>query len=185
MGWVVVNEELFASPRVVQVAFDCNLTELHVIGALCCLWNYAHHHGERDGKGGDIRVEGNRNLVDALARHKGFYDALKAYRWILEHEEMPGYLVFRNLRKHFPDGKTHGERMAELDDRRRRKAEKQSDWRGKSDTSRVVTPEMVYAKKQEGRSDGQLRAWGWLHPGETSQQFYDRHGWTPTDGGAR
>ena len=193
MSWVIIRHGLFGSTRLKELAYETKKHPLFIVGVLAHLWNEAHLHGESDlgphfdklsdeakrDRQDDIRMRGTRATVDIVAEHKGFYEAMKAWGWILEHETMPGYLVFRKLRQQFPDGKTHKERMAELGERRARRADVVAANRREHSAQRRITPEMVYEKKQAGVSDGLMRSWGWLRPGQTSAMFYAEAGWTP------
>lgn len=175
-GWIAIKDDLYADLRVKQIAMCLGVTEFHVIGCLGRLWLYAHAQGDAEGEL-DIRVTGDARLINALADHPKFFDELKSHGWLKMHETIPNAIVFPKLRRQFPDKKTAKERAKDKEASAQNRNARQSRWR--NDEKVIVTPALVAAKLRQGVTEGQLRSWGWLKPGQSAQDYFAERGVNP------
>jgi hypothetical protein len=75
--WIKMRTNLDTDPRVVEIAAQLNMTELHVIGCLWKLWAWANDHSI---DGNAIRV--THVTLDRYTSVPGFADALRNVGWL-------------------------------------------------------------------------------------------------------
>lgn len=92
MTWIKVRTNLDTDPRVIAMAGELSVSELHVVGMLWKVWSWADAHS----------VDGNALCVtdvtlDRFTGVTGFAQALRNVRWLVTED---GTLTFPNFREH-------------------------------------------------------------------------------------
>lgn len=174
MGWVKIRDDILADNRLGYIAHVMEVPVHHVLGLLVMLWLHAHRHGKST-DAGDVEFTHprGRTFIDTLALSPVFFDELKGMGWVDVDEKDKTVIRCVDMRKHIADGMT----VPEREERREQARVNDADRQRKCYQSRPrppVTPEKIRQAKANGVSDAQMRHYGWLKPGETSEQFLER-----------
>lgn len=102
MSWIKMNEGLQDHPKVMAIADELGIDEIHVIGCLYVIWNWVDKHSEN----GEMRTVSVR--LDSYVRTVGFCAAMEKVGWV---EKKEGVLVFPRFSEN--NGKTAKSRALE------------------------------------------------------------------------
>lgn len=136
--WIKIRTNLHEDPRVIQLADQLGVPELHVVGMLWRLWGWADQHTENA-----KRMSVTDVTIDKLVCNAGFTNALKNVGWLVESE---GRFSLPGFEEH--NGKTAKKRIQVAERVARHRAKT-----GKSGAQRVSSakpPKTVTQKRYKG-----------------------------------
>lgn len=134
--WIKMRTNLDTDPRVLEMADELGLPELHIVGCLWKLWAWADQHTV---DGNAIRVTGV--TLDRFTSIIGFADALRKVGWL---EGRDGALTFPRFAEH--NGQT-AKKRAETGDR----VKKHRNAKSVTDVTQKVLPEKTRQEKNKKR----------------------------------